>query len=294
MARREGCVVNVTEQRTELSDTGFAVVRLRERAVHRLPPGYQDQSRDHERPGHHRGGHRTQREQGDGGHIDRRQHETGDPWPSLPPKPGIALGPAKEAIGRRIGVTGIARGHKPTLRRQPVAEVQRPGHLKHRLLAQRDLVRVSAPEHPCVQRVPAGGGSTHTKQLQQGSVPVQVEVDRVVVVPRGRGAGHRRQVVPPPLDPRDPLAVEVTHEFAAPHPPSGGPLSRDEDPEHKRGRGQHQPRRPAALRCEQPPSAHHGRRENGQPQPPVHTDPAETLGCFYVEPPRALRVGGCG
>ena len=64
----------------------------------------------------------------------------------MPLQPGIALGPAEEVLGRRIGVFRNSRSHEPAFRRHTVPEVQRFSHFAHRLLAQRDRVCIGTVE----------------------------------------------------------------------------------------------------------------------------------------------------
>ena len=123
---------------------------------------------------------------------------------------------------------------------------------------------------------------------------VQIQVVRVVVVPRhGRTEGPR-QVGPAALDARDPLPIEVGHQLRAAQVPLGGPVSRDDDRKGHNRRRHEQRGRLAASLGDQEPGAGPGGHEDHQPEPLERPDHAGPPGRLSIEAAGAVRVSGGG
>ena len=179
VARIERRVAKMAENGGVAPHPGLAVIRLVEDRVDRAPPGHEHQRRDQKRPHQHRDGYQAQGIESDRGRVDRREHQAGGAEPAVPRQPRVAFGPAEEGVfgrlwrdGRGPGPGGrgpVARsgnGRQPRLRREAVPEVERPGHLADRILAQGDRVRVRAPEQPLLQRSPTRGRPAHAGEVQ--------------------------------------------------------------------------------------------------------------------------------
>ena len=90
----------------------------------------------------------------------------------------------------------------------------------------------------------------------------------------------------------DAFAVELGHEFGAPHLAPGHTLPRDEDREGSGSASQEQPGRRASPRREEPPGAGDGSREEGESESPEHARDPQLHPGLPVETLRALGIYG--
>ena len=88
----------------------------------------------------------------------------------------------------------------------------------------------------------------------------------------------------------DAFAVELGHEFGAPHSAPGPALPRDEDREGGGSARQEQPGRGASPRGEEPPGADDGSREEGEAESPEQASDPQLHRGLPVETLRALGV----